>query len=216
MALRLIQPLTEMSNWHISWGWRRPVRRADLTTFMCPLFWNLGASTSWNPQGLSRPVMGFFLYLQTVQILIVRQLESFDTDSLVKCSLTWPASHTLNITTQLQVAFSCPAVPARYIQTLLVQTYIITDPNFVSCSWSNFANRIWEICASVQRTKLVMLLCVLDSNISVLYLSLHRRKITNSVVLSPAGNANIPSASQEFICVCANQSFTKVFASSRH
>ena len=25
---------------------------------MCRLFWNLGASVSWNPQGLSRPVMG--------------------------------------------------------------------------------------------------------------------------------------------------------------
>jgi hypothetical protein len=37
----------------------RPVRRADnLTTFMCRLSWNLGASTYWNPQGLSRPVRG--------------------------------------------------------------------------------------------------------------------------------------------------------------
>jgi len=44
-------------------GLRRPVRRADnLTTFMCRLSWNLGSSTSWNPQGLSRPVMGW-LYL---------------------------------------------------------------------------------------------------------------------------------------------------------
>jgi len=29
---------------------------------MCRLSWNLGTSTSWNPQGLSRPVMGL-LYL---------------------------------------------------------------------------------------------------------------------------------------------------------
>jgi hypothetical protein len=59
------------------WGWRslqqkwvpeqmRPVRRADnLSTFMCRLSRNLGASTSWKPQILSRPVMGllyrFFL-----------------------------------------------------------------------------------------------------------------------------------------------------------
>ena len=42
---------------------RWPVRRADnLTTFMCRLSWNLGASTSWNPKSLSRPVMGL-LYL---------------------------------------------------------------------------------------------------------------------------------------------------------
>jgi hypothetical protein len=28
---------------------------------MCQMSWNLGASTSWNPQGLSRPVMGLLL-----------------------------------------------------------------------------------------------------------------------------------------------------------
>jgi hypothetical protein len=41
------------------------VCRADnLTTFMCQLSGNLEASTSWNSQGLSRPVMGlFYLYL---------------------------------------------------------------------------------------------------------------------------------------------------------
>jgi len=50
---------------------RRPVRRADnLTTFMCPLSWNLGASTSWNPQGLSRLVMGL-LYLSTSVLIRV-------------------------------------------------------------------------------------------------------------------------------------------------
>ena len=41
------------------------MRRADnLTTFVCRLSWNLGVSTSWDPQGLSRPVMGLlYLYL---------------------------------------------------------------------------------------------------------------------------------------------------------
>jgi len=58
MALGLTQPLIEMSTRNVSWGLRRPVRRADnLTTFMCRLSWNLGVSTSWNPQGLSRSVM---------------------------------------------------------------------------------------------------------------------------------------------------------------
>ena len=34
------------------------MRRANnLTIFTCRLSWNLGASTSWKPQGLSRPVM---------------------------------------------------------------------------------------------------------------------------------------------------------------
>ena len=45
---------------NILWGL---MRRADkLTTFMCHMSWNLAASTSWNPQGLSRPVQGL-LYL---------------------------------------------------------------------------------------------------------------------------------------------------------
>ena len=43
-------------------GQRRPVRRTDnLTTFMCRMSWNLGASTSWNPQGLSWPVQSFII-----------------------------------------------------------------------------------------------------------------------------------------------------------
>jgi hypothetical protein len=63
MALGLPQPLTDMSTRNISWGKRRPLRRADnLTSFMCWLSWNLGASTSWNPQGLSRPVMGLLYH----------------------------------------------------------------------------------------------------------------------------------------------------------
>ena len=36
----------------------------NLTASLCRLSWNVGASTSWNPQGLSRPVMGLlYLYL---------------------------------------------------------------------------------------------------------------------------------------------------------
>jgi len=63
-SLGLTQPLTEMSTRNVSWGWRRPVRRVDnLITFRCRLSWNLGASTSWNPQGLSRPVMGLLYFI---------------------------------------------------------------------------------------------------------------------------------------------------------
>jgi len=54
-----LKPPTEMSTRNIFWGKSRPARRADnLTTFICRLSWNLGASTSCNPQGLSRPVIG--------------------------------------------------------------------------------------------------------------------------------------------------------------
>ena len=65
MAMGLTQPLTEMSTRNISWGYRRPVRRAGIiTTFVCRLSWNFWASTSWNPQSLPRPVMGLlYLYL---------------------------------------------------------------------------------------------------------------------------------------------------------
>jgi hypothetical protein len=65
VALGLTRPLTEMSTRNIFWGQRWPVPRADnLTTFMCRLSWNLGASLSWNRQGLSRPVIGvLYLYL---------------------------------------------------------------------------------------------------------------------------------------------------------
>jgi len=58
MALGSTQPLTEMSTRSISWG----VKADNLSTFMCWLSWNLGASNFWNTQGLSRPVMGL-LYL---------------------------------------------------------------------------------------------------------------------------------------------------------
>jgi hypothetical protein len=71
MALWSTQPLTEMSTKNIflvvggGGGKGGPVRRGDnLTTFMCRLFWNMGASTSRNPQDLSRTVMGLlYLYL---------------------------------------------------------------------------------------------------------------------------------------------------------
>jgi len=47
------------------------VLRADnLTTFRCRLSWYLGASTSWNPLGLSRPLM-VLLYLY-LNVLITR------------------------------------------------------------------------------------------------------------------------------------------------
>jgi hypothetical protein len=46
------------------------VRRADnLTTFMCRLSKNLGASTSWDPKGLSRPVMGLLYLTCTIDVL---------------------------------------------------------------------------------------------------------------------------------------------------
>jgi hypothetical protein len=64
VTLRSTQRLTEMSTRNPSWVLRRPVRRADnLTTFMCRMSRNSGVSTTWNPNGLSRPVVGkLYLY----------------------------------------------------------------------------------------------------------------------------------------------------------
>ena len=48
---------------------------------MCRLSWNLGASTSWNPQGLSRPVMGLlYLYLLALPPLRPITLHKFHSE----------------------------------------------------------------------------------------------------------------------------------------
>ena len=52
----------------------RPLHKADsLTTFICLLPWNLGATTSWYPEGLSRPVTGIAVllrvYLRSIWVL---------------------------------------------------------------------------------------------------------------------------------------------------
>jgi hypothetical protein len=68
MVLGLTQGLTEMSTRSISWGVKAVAARADnLTTFMNRLSGSLGTSNSWNPQGLSRPVMGLLLYPKVPQ-----------------------------------------------------------------------------------------------------------------------------------------------------
>jgi hypothetical protein len=73
--------------WIFAWGGggRRPVHRADnLTTFMCWMSWNLGASTSWNPQVLSSPVMEL-LYLFTCNESEFEGQWHFDYDYLLSC-----------------------------------------------------------------------------------------------------------------------------------
>jgi hypothetical protein len=56
MAPGSTEPLGEIGISSTSW---RPVLGADnLASFMCQLSGNLGASTSWNPHGLSRPIPG--------------------------------------------------------------------------------------------------------------------------------------------------------------
>jgi hypothetical protein len=54
MALGLTQPLTEMSTWNISLGIKAAGASGWQPYHLHVLSQNLGASTSWNPQGLSR------------------------------------------------------------------------------------------------------------------------------------------------------------------
>ena len=69
--LSIIFSFTKSFRLHYGPNRNEPVRRADnLTTFMCRFSWNLGASTSWEPQDLSRLVMGLFYLLLSI-ILIV-------------------------------------------------------------------------------------------------------------------------------------------------
>ena len=83
MALELTQDLTEMSTRNISWGKDGRLPRANnLTTFMCRLSWNLGASNSWNPQGLPRPVMGL-LYRLPPTMQATYDNESINTISIL-------------------------------------------------------------------------------------------------------------------------------------
>ena len=75
MALESTQPLTEMSTGRISWGVKSG-RCVRLTTYhhLVPLSRNMGTLTSWNPLGLSRPVMVLlYLYLYTAYRPITRQ-----------------------------------------------------------------------------------------------------------------------------------------------
>jgi hypothetical protein len=68
------------------------VRKADnLTTFMCRLSKNLGASTSWSPKGLSRPVMGLLYLLKTLTMcvchVLARMLDSNGSEECVSAGV---------------------------------------------------------------------------------------------------------------------------------
>jgi len=68
-ALLSTQPLTEISTTNISCGGKSSLCVGwKHNNFMCRLSWNLGASTSRNPQGLYRPIKGL-LYTCSVELL---------------------------------------------------------------------------------------------------------------------------------------------------
>jgi hypothetical protein len=108
--------------------WRRPVRRADsLATFMCRLSWNLGASTSWNPKGLSRPVMGL-LYLS-----FVYRLSGTWASVLFSCtSGTWKQLTNSSMWSALQPRF-CTSWPSIPISVLVAMCKPDDQPEGALC-----------------------------------------------------------------------------------
>ena len=99
LALGLTQPLREMSNRNISWEVKGG-RCVGLTTLPlscadCLEIWE--ASTSWNPQSLSRPVMGLLYLLHTVYTLRainllkkkVSRSVHLSTDLVQRCTNPW-------------------------------------------------------------------------------------------------------------------------------
>jgi hypothetical protein len=104
MSLGSTQPLTEISTRNIFWGKGGRCVADNLTTFMCRLSWNLGASTFWNPQGLSRAVMGLlYLYL----LLCVFQYQTLTTDY---CLLGCDTLYCVRNLTRLRRNILCPSL----------------------------------------------------------------------------------------------------------
>ena len=87
---------------------------------MCRLSWNLGAWTSWNPQGLSRPVRGL-LYLSFIRYLVY--LAHIVNTSGVSISL--PYFFLMKKRSQcasIRVLCVCPSVAARF-KTFRLSSY---------------------------------------------------------------------------------------------
>jgi hypothetical protein len=78
MAVGSTQPLTEMSTRSISWGWMRPVRKADnLTTILCRCHKIWEPLTSWNRLGHPRPVTGLlypYLVLRSIYVYLTEAI----------------------------------------------------------------------------------------------------------------------------------------------
>jgi len=91
MALGLTQPLTELSTRNISWGGKGG-RCIELTNLHLPKFrlsWNLGVSTSWNPQDLSRTLRGCFSFTSTFALKLLQPFQA-------AVRILWPVTSATN------------------------------------------------------------------------------------------------------------------------
>jgi len=73
---------------------------------MCRLSWNLGASTSWNPLGLSRPVMGLlYLYLNWIILGASAKLRKASVSFVVSVCLCPSAWNNSTLTARIFIKF---------------------------------------------------------------------------------------------------------------
>ena len=102
------------------------MRRTDnLTTFICRLSWNLGASTSWNLQGLSRTVMRLlYLLLFTICEKSILTLNNNRSDFSVRQVLfvykPWICSYTTTETISIKSS-SRNTIKKQYISVYIFQ-----------------------------------------------------------------------------------------------
>jgi len=114
---------------------------------MCRLSWNLGASTSWNPQGLPRPVMGLLYFLQlkrTKQHVINQALIIVHTNPLYSISRFCKAGYiealTLTAASLSLLYFLCWASPCGMLQISILSWFCIASAYCVHNSVMNSSN----------------------------------------------------------------------------
>ena len=133
------------------------MRRADnITTFMCRLSWNLAATTSWNPLGLSRPVMGLLdLYLYTYRKFTDRRCPVIENSFTCKWKHQLDAT-VLSILFHLILLLHVSGVTPTHHQELQTCTirYGITWSRYKPVDAESSADRVLCVCspgASVYR-----------------------------------------------------------------
>ena len=148
MALGSTQPLTEMSTRSISWG--KDGRCVRLTNYQhpVPLSRNLGTLTSWNPLGLSRPVVGlicFYLHVKYPILMNSNFLERFSKKKWISnffkihpIGAQLLQEYGLTDTTKLTVAFRILGKRLKYSQ---------------NCKWLTIMTSELEIRAHVSRLR---------------------------------------------------------------